>query len=202
MKSYTLLLALLLASFTLTQCDEGTLTGSTTQTIDSVTFTSAENESLLFMIEEEKLARDVYITLGERFNLNVFANIQQSEQKHMDAVENLILTQKLQLPSTLEQVGEFENEDLQNLYTTLIEQGSVSDTNSLTAGAFIEEVDIKDLQLLLDATITNDQIITVYHNLIAGSENHLRAFVRNLNNRGIDYVPQILTQEQFDAIIN
>jgi hypothetical protein len=202
MKSYTLLLALLTVSFTLIQCDEGALTGTTTQALEPVLFSSAENESLLFMIEEEKLARDVYITLGERFNLKVFANIQLSEQKHMDAVENLLLTQELPLPSTLGQIGTFENEELQSLYTTLIQQGSVSDTNALAAGALIEEVDIRDLQELLDTTITNGQIITVYQNLIAGSENHLRAFVRNLSNRGIHYVPKILTQEQFDTIIS
>ena len=38
------------------------------------------------MREEEKLARDVYVALGDRWGLRVFENIARAEQRHMDAV--------------------------------------------------------------------------------------------------------------------
>jgi hypothetical protein len=42
------------------------------------------------MRQEEKLARDVYRTLGETFSINQFRNIPMSEQKHTDAMELLL----------------------------------------------------------------------------------------------------------------
>lgn len=50
-----------------------------------------EQKAIIYEIyEEEKLARDVYRTLGDVYpEENTFANIQLSEQTHMDAVENL-----------------------------------------------------------------------------------------------------------------
>ncbi|MGI9258025.1 MAG: DUF2202 domain-containing protein, partial [Gammaproteobacteria bacterium] len=40
----------------------------------------AEEAGILFMREEEKLARDVYLALGEQWGMNVFDNISSSEQ--------------------------------------------------------------------------------------------------------------------------
>ena len=52
--------------------------------------TADEILGLQFMLEEEKLARDVYLTLGEAWGLNVFQNISRAEQTHMDAVASLL----------------------------------------------------------------------------------------------------------------
>ncbi len=43
-------------------------------------------ETLIFMREEEKMARDVYRVLGEQWGVDVFNNISQSKQKHMNAI--------------------------------------------------------------------------------------------------------------------
>jgi hypothetical protein len=52
--------------------------------------TSAESSSILFMKQEEKLARDVYQVLHAKWGHVTFANIAVSEQRHMDAVDGLI----------------------------------------------------------------------------------------------------------------
>ena len=44
-------------------------------------------------------------------------------------------------------------------------------------------------------------MLDVYTYLRNGSENHLRAFVKNLESRDIDYKPLVLEQETFDTII-
>ena len=49
-----------------------------------------EKESLTLMRQEEKLARDVYLTLGENYDLPVFTNIPRSEQRHMDQMGELL----------------------------------------------------------------------------------------------------------------
>ncbi|MCO6041071.1 DUF2202 domain-containing protein [Thermococcus alcaliphilus] len=159
-----------------------------------------EASGLIYMVEEEKLARDVYLTLHNETGLTVFEMIAESEQSHMDAVLSLIDKYNLTAPGTLDQVGVFENPELQALYDQLIEQGSQSTVDALKVGALIEETDIKDLEEWIAKT-DNEDIARVYSNLMAGSENHLRAFVRNLEAEGVEYTAQVLPQEQVDEIM-
>jgi len=167
----------------------------------SKTITPDEIAGILFMREEEKLAHDVYYVLNGMFPHRVFDNIIESEQKHTDAVLRLIVTYDLKDPAEGNKVGEFTNLELQDLYNTLIEKGENSLDSSLIVGAIIEETDIIDIIALINQTKVKN-IVQVYSNLLDGSENHLRAFVKALSSIGIDYEPRFITQEEFDAIIN
>jgi hypothetical protein len=160
-----------------------------------------EIADLLFMREEEKLARDVYLTLYDQWQMPVFQNIAESEQTHMDAILVLINQYGLQDPAAGKDVGVFTDPSLQTLYDQLIGAGSESLAGALIAGVTIEEVDILDLQGSLAQT-TNADIVLVYQNLLAGSENHLRAFVSSLERQtGEVYQPQYLSQEAYAAIL-
>ena len=161
--------------------------------------TSLEEEGLLFMAEEEKLAGDVYSALNEVWNLRVFDNIGRAEQTHQAAVEMLLERYSLAVPAN--QAGEFSNESLQSLYNDLLSRGGLSVEEALRVGAAIEEMDILDLQERMAQTDRED-ILLVYSNLKRGSENHLRAFVNNLERRGIEYSPEHLSQEEYDGIIS
>ncbi|NLH21538.1 MAG: DUF2202 domain-containing protein [Methanothrix sp.] len=161
--------------------------------------TSLEEEGLLFMAEEEKLAGDVYSALNEVWNLRVFDNIGRAEQTHQAAVEMLLERYSLAVPAN--QAGEFSNESLQSLYNDLLSRGGLSVEEALRVGAAIEEIDILDLQERMAQTDRED-ILLVYSNLKRGSENHLRAFVNNLERRGIQYSPEHLSQEEYDEIIS
>jgi hypothetical protein len=163
--------------------------------------TQAEIEGLLFMREEEKLARDVYIYLYEVWGKQVFSNIAQSEETHTQAILRLINRYGLDDPSSATEQGEFTNADLQSLYDQLVVAGSLSLKDALLVGAAIEEIDILDIQTFLDET-EHEDIAIVYENLIKGSYNHLQAFVRNIGNQaGETYLPQYLSQVAFDEII-
>jgi hypothetical protein len=170
--------------------------------IPADSLSDTERASLLFMIEEEKVARDAYVLFSSKFGGNVFANIQKSEQTHMDAVGYLLDRYEMSKPSTLSTFGTFENADLQALYDALTEQGSASWVEALKVGAAIEEVDIMDLKRIVAEDIDNADLAAVYANLIKGSENHLRAFVKNLNKQGVSYSPQFLSEADYQAIIN
>ncbi|HGY56087.1 MAG TPA: DUF2202 domain-containing protein [Caldithrix abyssi] len=162
----------------------------------------AESDGMVYMREEEKLARDVYKTLYTHWNIRVFNNIPRSEQQHMDAIKLLLDRYQLEDPVGNDSLGVFKNETLQELYNTLTTQGSVSLVEALKVGALIEEIDILDLQRELDDDVDNQDITFVYENLMKGSRNHLRAFVRNLSRQGVEYVPQKLSEEQYLEIIN
>jgi hypothetical protein len=65
-----------------------------------------EQTHLAFMREEEKLARDVYMKLGDMYPEHpIFGNIDDSEQQHTDAVKAMIEKYGLQDPSTNDNVG-------------------------------------------------------------------------------------------------
>ena len=139
---------------------------------------ATEKESLLYMREEEKLARDVYTAFYARYGLRVFSNIATSEQAHMDAVLTLLNRYGLADPAAAAP-GVFNNDDLQALYDDLIDQGNASLTAALQAAVLIEETDIADLQDGLALTSHAD-LRAVYNNLLRASQNHLRAFSRQL----------------------
>jgi hypothetical protein len=162
--------------------------------------TETEKADLLFMREEEKLARDVYSYLYDKYNRLIFKNISNSEQKHMDAILALIEYYGIEDPAS-SQPGIFNNEDLQKVYDDLILAGEASLESALKVGATIEDLDIKDLNLALETTSRND-IIKVYEKLKCGSENHLRAFMGQIKDLGADYVPQHIDQDLFETIIN
>jgi hypothetical protein len=160
-----------------------------------------EIASLIYMREEEKLAKDVYLGLFELWETPIFQNIASSEQTHTEAVKGLLDTFGIPDPADTSPVGIFTNQDLQNLYDELMAAGSQSLEDALKVGAAIEEIDILDLKASLEFT-QNQEIQRVYENLLRGSENHLRAFTSNLERQtGEDYQPQYLSQVEYDAII-
>ncbi len=136
-----------------------------------------EVDGLLFMREEEKLARDVYNLLFDEWGLQIFANIAASEQRHTDAV--LYLLGKFGLDDPALGLGEFANPELQELYDNLVAKGLTSVNDAIDVGVIIERTDISDIQHLLDQT-NNDNIIQVYTNLLDGSYSHLDAFESQL----------------------
>lgn len=136
--------------------------------------TEDESAAILFMKQEEKLARDVYLALGAQWDHPTFEKISASEQKHMNAVDRLIAINGL-ADTTPAEAGQFTIPELQELYLQLVDLGSGSLTEALQVGVLIEETDIEDLQEALGLT-TDPQILRVFNNLLQGSLNHLRAF--------------------------
>ncbi len=161
--------------------------------------TNAEKESLKHMYEEEKLAYDVYSFLSDRYDLFVFQNISKSEKYHMSLVENLL--KDFGIRYKVNPAGVFENEELQELYNRLIEDGSRDLISALTVGATIEDVDIYDLEKYIKE-VENEEIKKVYEMLKCGSGNHMRAFSRQLKIHKTVYTPQFISQEKYQSILN
>lgn len=149
------------------------------QTVD---LTAEEIDCLTYLREEEKLARDVYIFLYDKWQSRIFKNISVSEQMHMDAIKTLLQTYEIPDPAEGNEEGVFTNADLQALYYKLVRDGSVSLVEALKVGVLIEEMDILDLK---EGIVSNERkdIITVYSNLLLGSLNHLESFESKLDRR-------------------
>ena len=152
------------------------------------------------MREEEKLARDVYLALGARYDHRTFNNIARSEQRHVDLMGAVAEAYALPAPAALDEPGVYENPDLSALHAQLMTAADVSLVAALGVGALIEETDIADLQRALEDAPPAD-VADVYTRLLGASQNHLRAFVRALETEGETYVPQVLPLAEFDATL-
>ncbi len=162
-----------------------------------------ETKGILLMLEEEKLARDVYLALDEKWNSTIFSHISNAEQRHFDKMNSLAKKFGLTIPSSVanDEKGKFQNKKLQEAYDEMVEIGNVSLENALRIGANVEELDIQDLMDAMTQT-ENEDILKVYRQLKQASEKHLQSFTKNLSKEGVEYTPVILSQKDFDAIIN
>jgi len=140
---------------------------------------AGDQEALVFMREEEKLARDIYLKLASRSSVPVFRNIARSEQRHMNAIKTLLDRYGIADPTTGKAVGEFSDPGLQTLYQTMLAKGSRSVADAYAVGVEIEKVDIADLRAAISAS-SNTDLKLVFGRLLAGSQQHLRAFSAHL----------------------
>ena len=178
--------------------DEDETTPSNNPPITQIT--QEEKDCLIFMREEEKMARDVYLYAFDLYGMQIFSNIANSEQTHMDKILELLNTYEISDPASSE-MGVFNNVDLQTLYNELIAKCDSSRLDAFTVGATIEDVGLKDLENCSESTNKVD-IITVYENLSCGSRNHMRAFSGQIDNMGGSYTPKFIAEDKYLAIIN
>ena len=139
-------------------------------------YTEESIASLRYMIEEEKMAGDLYDAFYEQTGMKVFSNIALSEDKHMGALvkqayfAGIDVSDLISLPA-----GEYTNPVLQNLYADLFKAGSLSSDAALATGQQIEQVDIADLTEAMTSA-SGTSLVGIYGNLQAASVNHLAAF--------------------------
>lgn len=190
----------------------------------------AESTHLVFMREEEKLARDVYLTFARDYpNQPVFQDIGEgSEQTHTDVIRDKLEDYGIpdpnpetdRLPTSIgvytgAEYGAYFTEK----YNELVALGKRSELDALYVGALIEEIDMHDivrcpkLIVELDNGIGEDgcglvytderPLQNTYRSLVDGSENHLRTFVGQIEaviGAG-NYEAQYISEEEVDAIL-
>ena len=175
---------ILLATMILSSCSDQ-VTGSLNSTESSELnktellvpgeLSQEEADGIIFMRQEEKVARDVYTILRQTWDLKIFENIKIAEQKHMDAVQKLIIKYNLTDPVINDEVGVFADPAFQQMFDDFVLQGQQSIIEAMLVGQTIEEQDIAALENQL-SFIDNQDLIKVYSNLKTASENHLFAF--------------------------
>ena len=155
-----------------------TITGSSQVFGQNNTPTNSESEDMQYLVEEEKLAKDVYTYFGDKYGSRPFLNIQKSEQRHMDMMIQMLEKDNVSYKIS-DEPGVFYNEELQALYDKLVAQGSTSELEAFKAGKLIEETDISDLKEAIKHT-ADETNIEIYRNLLRASKNHLQAFDRQI----------------------
>jgi len=142
--------------------------------------TEEQKDTLFYIFQEEKVSRDVYITLGKLYpNESTFANIQLSEQEHILSAQVLcerygMDTSMVNLSLEDAYIGLFELDSMQKLYNTCVELGEKSLLEATRVGIEIEITDITDLEEASEGMPSD--VVNVYANLKDGSLSHLAAF--------------------------
>jgi hypothetical protein len=146
-------------------------------TTDSTVDTSTLAEMLTFIVQEEKLAHDLYVQLASTSGAVQFQNVLNSESTHISLFQGLLTTYNIVDPTVGLAEGEFVNQDLQALYDSLLASGSVDRAGAIAAGIAVEEKDIADIEVMLASELPSD-VASVLERLLSGSQNHLAAFLR------------------------
>ncbi len=97
-------------------------------------------------------------------------------------------------------VNDVVKQGLVSLFDNLLTQGKLSALEALYVGAAIEEVDMLDLQQAIDSA-ENDHLRSMYENLLSGSRNHLRTYIRQIEQQGNVYEALFLSQDEIDAVM-
>lgn len=158
----------------------GAVAASAAPTGATVTAAATADEELadmlVFMREEERLARDIYAEIAELYDgARPFSMITNSEDNHYDAVGVLLDRYGIDDPSEGLAAGTYADDDLQVLYDDLMTEAETSLAAAYGVGITIEETDIADLEAAIAADYPAD-VDNVLGNLLDGSENHLAAF--------------------------
>ncbi len=151
---------------------------TTTTAAPSATADSAVASALSFSREEERMARDLYAALADKYDgARPFSMITNSEDRHFDAVGTLIERYDVADPAAGKAAGKFTVPAIQKLYDGWLAEGSTSLEDAYRVGVELEQRDIADLNKSIAADLPAD-VDTVFGQLLKGSQNHLAAYQR------------------------
>ena len=180
---------------------------------------------VVFLREEEKLERDVFTILSSMYPESpIFGHIDDIEQGHTDVMKYLLDRFGIEDPNNNDNLGVFTGKAYGKYFTEsyryLVGMGSLSELDALYVSAYIEELDLLDImqcpQTIIESNnriektdqcgmvyTRNAEIRNIYHALIEGSKDDLRAYVGAIEaviGNGA-YRAQVLTQAQVDEIL-
>lgn len=146
-----------------------------TPMVDSAA-TAPDTQTLQYMREEERLARDLYAALAQQHDgARPMSMITTSEQRHYDAVGTLLTRYGVSDPSAGRAAGGYTYPELQKAYDAWLAKGKTSVNAAYQVGIELEKADIADLEKAI-AAATDADVKQVYTSLLKGSNNHLDAF--------------------------
>lgn len=165
----------------------------------AATVCAAGPEALLRLYEEEILAHDLYVALAKDYpDIMPLRNIPQSELRHRQALATILKAEGIRLPKPAKR-RHFVSEGLDATFAKWLAEGRESAVAACRAGVRLEDHDIADLR---QAQLDFPKHKAVLAQLEAASNNHLRAFHRNLTARGGTYTPEAIPAKDFTAILN
>jgi hypothetical protein len=141
------------------------------------TLTDAQRTTLASLAQEEQLAHDLYAAFADRYDAAIFDRIATAEQRHLDALRQLMQRYGVTDPTAGKAAGQFTDPAVRATYDRLLAEGAKSQAAALGVGKQVEQTDVDDLQRALTGLSAPDAQ-QVYTHLVAASRQHLTAFDR------------------------
>ncbi len=165
--------------------------------------TGTDEKMLIKMLSEKKMTCDLYAEFYQRWQLEVFSDVNESEAIHMQRIQELLAKYNITLPDEkLNSVkGKYTDKDIQKLYDDYTVKGCISDLCALNTAALMEEEDLTMLRERIKNQ-SEEMIIKVFAQMEKATQNHLKVFVKILKQSGVEYKPQVLSETDYEAIIN
>ncbi len=166
------------------------------------TLSDKEQIDIIYLLEEEKMAHDLYVSFDEKWDMPFLSGIAYSESQHIAIVESIILNYSVPSPDLLILNKEriIQSNYLQKSMGELLANGSKSPVYALKSAAQMEEMSIIDLGKII-ANSSNSELIDTYRLLIQLSGQHLREITDQLNLMGYEYRPVIISPETYNLIM-
>lgn len=155
---------------------------------------------LLKLYSEEKMAYDLYGEFYERWQLNVFSDVQQREARHVWCVE-VIMNKYSAAVSAGDKKILYHDKETENLYNELSVKGCISDLSALEAAAYLKEKFISDLRTRA-LNVNDGYLLKVIFLLEKAAQSHFKAFVKSIRLSDSDYTPVFLTEGEFSSIMS
>lgn len=153
---------------------------------------------LIRLYEEEVLAHDLYVELGKAHpEIRPFQNIPHSEERHRQVMAGILEKEGIAIPKPPEG-RRFTTEGLDKTYRQWLEEGKKSEVDACRVGVRLEDHDIADLREARKSFPKHEAALA---RLEAASNNHFRAFHRNLTRRGGSYEPEALSGKDIETIL-
>ncbi len=143
--------------------------------VASGTLTDSQTAVVAALAEEEKLAHDLYVAFADQYGTPPFTRIADAETQHLAQVRIILERYAIADPTAGLAAGTFATAATQDLYDTLLADGSAGVEAAFQAARTVESTDVADLQSAV-VGVTAPDVLQVYANLLAGSGRHLVAF--------------------------
>lgn len=168
-----------------------------------------DEASLSYLREFSMFKRDIYSSSAffctfatEDDCAPLFLSLARKQQKHMNALKDLLVFYGISDPLLSEEHGDYsegflDDDDL-NIRTFVGWMPSY--TFILENVAYLEEMNIRDLRLAIDET-DEHRLISAYTKLISDNYVHLLQLASILHDDPLDYTSQILGAEEVEQIL-
>ncbi|MFA5358953.1 MAG: DUF2202 domain-containing protein [Patescibacteria group bacterium] len=163
-----------------------------------------EKTGLVYLAGEEKMLRDFFAKMAEKYREKPFGYLATAESGHVAAVK--ILLEKYELADQAGMdlpTGEFADKKIKEFFDKQTVAGEASGEAALVAGLEMIEFNIKDIEQFTFSTARPD--LRQSYNLLAQvARNHLRELWKSLPEKEgeLKYKPKYISEEQFKSIVD
>ncbi len=163
--------------------------------------TEEEKSSVQSMMEYEKMVRDVYAIMYEKWQTQAFENLGKKASAAMAAIKLLLDRYNLENPvKDATKVGDFKNVTLQKMLNAMVSKGDKSLKDALEACAEAEEMNMAKIENALK-TCDSADLKLVYETLLNETIQMLKSIVYTLSIEGVTYKPKYLPIGNFDKLM-